>query len=185
MKRILPDVRRLLELKQRGLNYQEIAAWLEEHEGVKVSRMSVASAISRAGKSNPRPRYDKHLPWKVKARHGQHYAAKMLRLLGRRDHGLSLTDEQNERLDNWLNRRLKNGRLVVVYDPRTPEGFYLIPGGRNSDGIPINAGFRFSDDWLEALNSGTPAWGGKGKRADEWLPLCDLCTTRDPRKPPI
>lgn len=167
MKPLLPDVQRLLELKQRGLNYQQIADWIEEHEGVKVSRMSVASKISRAGKSNPRPRYEKHLPWKVKTQHGQNYHAKMLRLLGRRDQGLPLTEEQEEkRLIPWLNK-LKLTHSVVVYDERTPKGFYLIDGDFNSDGIPINAQFRFSDRMLSLLET-----RHRGARRAE-QPLCE------------
>lgn len=166
MKRLLPDVQRLLELKQRGLNYQEIADWIEEHEGIHVSRMSVASAISRAGKSTPRPRYEKHIPWKVKAQHGQNYHAKMLRLMGRRDSGLPLNEEQEKRLTAWLNK-LKLEHSVVVYDERTPEGFYLVDGDFNSDGIPISRNFRFSEKMLRVVEAQPTA-----KQASP-RPLCE------------
>lgn len=136
MKTLLPGVRELERLRDRGMTYQQIADWLEEHEGVKVSRMSIASAFSRAGRSNPRPRYEKHLPWKVKAEHGQHYAAKMLRLLGRRDHGQSLTVEQGKRLDSWL-EQLHETHSVVAYAPETEEGFHYVDGDFNEHGIPI------------------------------------------------
>jgi hypothetical protein len=150
MKPLLPDIQRLEELRKRGLDYQQIADWIEANEGVKVSRMSVASKFSRAGKANPRPRYDKHLPWKVKAEHGQNYAAKMLRLLGRRDHGLSLSKEQNKRLDSWL-QELRDNHAVVAYVPNTGfcgwchrehgspscKGFHFVDGEPGPDGIPI------------------------------------------------
>jgi hypothetical protein len=150
MKPLLPDIQRLEELRERGLNYQQIADWIEEHEGVRVSRMSVASKISRAGKSSPRPRYDKHLPWKVKAQHGQHYAAKMLRLLGRRDNGLPLRKDQENRLDRWLQER-RDTHSIVAYVPNTGfcgwchrelnspscKGFHYVDGEPGPDGIPI------------------------------------------------
>ena len=118
------------------MSYQEIADWIEQHQGVRVSRMSIASAFSRAGKSTPRPRYDKHLPWKVKAEHGQHYAAKMLRLLGRRDNGLPLTSEQDRRLDSWLHT-LRETHSVVAYAPETSDGFHYVDGDFNEDNIPL------------------------------------------------
>lgn len=136
MKPLLPDIQRLEELRSRGLNYQEIADWIEKHQGVRVSRMSIASAFSRAGRSTPRPRYEKHLPFKVKAEHGQHYAAKMLRLMGRRDSGLPLTAEQEKRLDSWLNQ-LHATHSVVAYAPETEEGFHYVDGDFNGDGIPL------------------------------------------------
>lgn len=136
MKPLLPDMQRLEELRARPMTYQEIADWIEKHEGVKVSRMSIASAFSRAGKSNPRPRYSKHLPWRVKAEHGQHYAAKMLRLLGRRHSNLPLTKEQDQRLDSWL-QLLHSEHSVVAYAPETAEGFHYVDGDFNDDDIPI------------------------------------------------
>jgi hypothetical protein len=136
MKPLLPDIQRLEELRSRGMNYQEIADWIEKHEGVRVSRMSIASAFSRAGRATPRPRYEKHLPWKVKAEHGQHYAAKMLRLMGRRDSGMTLSPEHEKRLDSWLDQ-LRETHSVVVYAPETDEGFHYVDGDFNADGIPL------------------------------------------------
>ena len=136
MKPLLPDIQRLEDLRKRGMSYQEIADWIEKHEGVRVSRMSIASAFSRAGKSTPRPRYEKHLPWRVKAEHGQHYAAKMLRLLGRRDQGLPITTDQGKRLDSWLDT-LRDTHSVVAYAPETREGFHYVDGDFNEDGIPL------------------------------------------------
>lgn len=136
MKPLLPDIQRLEDLRSRGLSYQEIADWIEEHQHVKVSRMSIASAFSRAGRANPRPRYENHLPWRVKAKHGQHYAAKMLRLLGRRDQGLPLTEEQGKRLDSWLDT-LRDTHSVVAYAPETEDGFHYVDGDFNEDGVPL------------------------------------------------
>lgn len=152
MKPLLPDIGRLEDLRARGLSYQEIADWIEKHEGVKVSRMSIASAFSRAGRSKPRPRYEKHLPWKVKAEHGQHYAAKMLRLMGRRDMGLPLTEEQSRRLDSWL-ETLVDTHSVVAYAPETVDGFHYVDGDFNKDGIPLYS----SRPVLPKAKTGSPA----------------------------
>lgn len=136
MRQLVPDIQRLEELRDSGMTYQQIADWIKEHEGVEVSRMTINSAFWRAGKTSPRPRYEKHLPWKVQSPHAQHYAAKMLRLLGRRDQGLRLTKDQSQRLDSWL-EKLKEEHAVVTYVPDSTEGFYYVDGEPNSDDIPI------------------------------------------------
>ena len=132
----MPDVQRLESLRQQGMSYKQIAEWVEEKTGQKVAPTSVGAALSRAGKTKQRNRYEKHLPWVVHAEHVQHYAARMLRLLGRRDNGLPLSDLDIQRLDAWL-RDLKDEHAVVVYEPDSPDGFYYVDGDWPADGIPI------------------------------------------------
>jgi hypothetical protein len=74
----------------------------------------------------------------VKIEHSKHYAARMLRLLGRRDGGEVLTANDNQRLDAWLDRLQSEG-AVVAYAPDTDEGFFYVapPKGYRRKGAPI------------------------------------------------
>ena|SRR5881409_1763443 len=137
MKKILPDTQRIVELREDGKTYVEIAKWVKAKYGYPVAPASLAAAVSRAGKATrPVNRYADHIPWTVKAAHTRHYAARMLRLMGRRDQGLPITDIEAAKLTNWL-ERLAAERAVVAYAPDTEEGFFYIDGKPNSKGVPI------------------------------------------------
>lgn len=148
MKKQLPDVQRLAALRSEGKTYKQIAAWVEEKTGQRVSPASVGAALSRAGKTDARARYTDHIPWVVHAEHTMHYAVRMLRMLGRRDAGLELTAEQEQRLDSWL-QKLRDEHAIVAYLPDSEDGFYYIDGDWPADGIPIKR----------------PPRGGEGRRA--------------------
>lgn len=136
MKKLLPDVQRLVSLREEGKTYKQIAEWVEEKTGEKVSPATVGAALSRAGKTNPLPRYEKHLPWVVRTQHISAYPARMLRALGRRDAGLPLSELDNQRLDSWL-KQMRVEHALVAYVPESEEGFYYIDGDWPEDGIPI------------------------------------------------
>lgn len=145
MDKLLPDTQRLVSLRKRGMTYKQIAQWLLDNEGVEVSPTSIGSALSRAGVSNGRARYAEHLPWTVHAEHIQHYAARMLRLLGRRDSGLQISEADNARLDSWL-ERLRDEHAIVAYAPEQypDDGFVYVDGDFPKDGIPILRPAKFS-----------------------------------------
>lgn len=136
MEKLLPDTQRLVALREEGLTYKQIAAWVEQHTGEKVSPASVGAALSRAGKTRGIPRYEQHLPWVVRQEHATHYAARMLRLLGRRDQGLPVGEDWEKRLDAWLDQ-LRGEHAVVTYVPDSVDGFYYVDGDWPADGIPI------------------------------------------------
>jgi hypothetical protein len=73
----------------------------------------------------------------VKIEHSKHYAARMLRLLGRRDAGERLSEHDGQRLEAWLDK-LRTERCVVAYAPDTEEGFFYVeaPKGRQPR-VPI------------------------------------------------
>jgi hypothetical protein len=59
--------------------------------------------------------------------------------MGRRRSEQSLTDTENERLDEWL-KKLTDDHTVVGYDPNSPFGFYYIEKNDETDGqdgVPI------------------------------------------------
>lgn len=125
-------------MKRKGMTHQEIADRVYETTGQKVTRGAVSTAVSRAGLSNPARRYEDTVPWRVRIEHSKHYAARMLRLLGRQRIGDQLETSDQGRLDAWL-KRIHDEGVVVVYVPETEDGFlYSVPPADWVDvGIPI------------------------------------------------
>lgn len=136
--RLIPDATELRRLVASGKTHAEIADLVYERTGQRVTRGAVSSAISRAGLSSPANRYKDHLPWKVRIEHAKHYAARMLRLLGRRDQGDTLSEADSRRLDAWL-AKLEEENAIVAYAPHTEEGFFYVkpPRGYRRKGAPI------------------------------------------------
>lgn len=136
--RLLPPTDQLERLVKAGLTHSEIADWIYENTGVRVSRSTVSSALSRAGLTVAGNRFRDELPWKVRADHLTQYPARMLRLLGRVRSGIELTEEEQERLDAWLDA-LEEKDLVVAYAPEY-KGFIYVEADEIRDrpaGIPI------------------------------------------------
>lgn len=136
--RVIPDAQELRRLVREGHTHQDIADMVRETTGQPVTRGAVSSAISRAGLSTPGKRYQRTLPWRVKIEHSKHYAARMLRLLGRRMEGLELHPADEARLDSWL-AKLDAENSIVVYAPETTDGFHYMdpPAGWANEGVPI------------------------------------------------
>lgn len=121
----------------RGMTHKQIADEVSRKTGYPVSRSTVSAALHRAGEAETAKKYGEEIPWKVKEGHQTHYAARMLRLLGRRRAGTTNSAEQDQRLDAWL-RQLNEAGAVVVYFPHTDDGFFYVAGEPdNGDGIPI------------------------------------------------
>lgn len=135
--RLLPSDSELMRLVEQGLTHQQIADWVLENLGQRVSRSSVSVALSRAGLSREAMRYKDELPWRVKADHLTQYQARMLRLLGRRRADIELTTEEDARLDAWM-ESLEENDWVVAYSPEA--GFLYVDSdevGDGDNGIPI------------------------------------------------
>lgn len=122
--RLIPDKTELRRLVRENRTHAEIAELVYERTGQKVTRGAVSAAISRAGLSTPASRHKAYLPWRVKIEHSQHYAARMLRLLARRDSGEQLNTQDEKRLDAWVEKLA--AKAVVAYAPDTDEGFFYI-----------------------------------------------------------
>lgn len=118
------------------MTHLEIAEMVSRETGYPVSRSTVSAALHRAGESMRAKKYPQEIPWKVREAHQTHYAARMLRLLGRRRAGITNSAEMDSRLDTWL-RQLESTGSVVVYFPQTPDGFFYIPGEPDVEGIPV------------------------------------------------
>ena len=146
--RVLPPVDELKRLVTLGLTHQQIVDYLAEKQGLKVSRSSVSAALSRAGLvMREGMRYREELPWRIKADHLTQYPARMLRLLGRRRAEVELTDEEESRLDAWL-EALDEREIVVAYAPNDG-GFIYVDAdeiGDGENGIPIRRRVIRSDE---------------------------------------
>ena len=138
--RKVPDINQLLTWRDQGLTHQQMADLIYETTGHPVSRSTISSALSRAGKADSKDRYIDTIPWRVRTIHLKEYPARMLRLLGRRRAGGTLSANEQHRLHSWLTM-LADGQAVVGYDPDNDEqGFhYIDPSGNDGhDGIPIH-----------------------------------------------
>lgn len=120
----------------RGMTHAEIAEEVSRRTGYKVSRSSVSAALFRAGEAQVAKKYPEEIPWTVKEGHQTHYAARMLRLLGRRLKGIANSAESDARLDSWL-RQLEKSGAVVVYFPDTEDGFFYVQGTPDVPGVPV------------------------------------------------
>lgn len=107
------------------MTQQEIADVLTARTHYPITRSAVSVALSRAGLTN-RVRYSTTLPWRVQARHSDHYDAYMLRLAGRMETGRKLSADEQRRFASWK-RRLDEAGCVVHYEPRSEQGFWWVP----------------------------------------------------------
>ena len=134
--RILPPTAELKALVAKGLTHQQIADVVSRETGYKISRSTVSAALHRANESTPAKKYPDEIPWTVREEHQTHYAARMLRLLGRRRAGITNSTEADKRLDSWL-AQLKEAGAVVTYVEDTPTGFHYVQGEPDETGIPV------------------------------------------------
>lgn len=117
------------------MTHKQIAEWVRVQTGVPVATSTVSVALQRAGFAEPAKKYEKHLPWQIHSVHSHHYAARMLRVMARRDSGQQVAEANLQRLDSWLGT-LKNMHAVVAYVPESEEGFFYVDGDP-VDGVPI------------------------------------------------
>lgn len=134
--RILPPTSRLRQMVAAGMTHKQIAEVLSRETGYPISRSSVSAALHRAGETSAAKKYPEELPWTIHDAHQTHYAARMLRLLGRRRKGIQNSAEADARLDSWLTQ-LRQAGAVVTYAPDTDEGFFYIKGEPSKPGIPV------------------------------------------------
>lgn len=136
--RLLPPISDLAKMVDAGLTHQQIADRIREQTGIAVARSTVSVALSKAGLARDGMRYKDELPWRVRAEHLTQYPARMLRLLGRSRAGNALADDEQDRLEAWLESLEERG-LVVAYVP-DGEGFIYVDADEVDDapnGIPI------------------------------------------------
>lgn len=124
----------------QGMTHAEIAAEVSRQTGYPVGRSTISAALHRAGKASPAKKYPREIPWDTTGQHNMHYAARMLRLLGRRNAGVRNSVEADAKLDAWL-AKLEDAKAVVVYVPDTEEGFFYVQEKPDVPGIPVKKDF--------------------------------------------
>lgn len=133
--RVSPTEKELEELLRQGYTHEEIVEKVYEETGVRLSRSTISVAIGRAGLTTQN-RYTEEIPWKVATKYLRQYQVKMLRLLGRRRAGHSLSNTEDSRLDSWLSK-LESENAVVVYDPNRGFG-YAERSSTDPEDLPIH-----------------------------------------------
>lgn len=146
--RKLPPKDDLVQMSRSGMTHREIAEQVSRDIGEPVTRAAVTLALSRAGVPHQNLRYEDEIPWTVSSEHINEWPLRMLRLLGRSNRGLELTDEQHDQLTRWL-RRMHANNAVVAYCPTAMPGCYYILADESADepnGIPIRPRILSSED---------------------------------------
>ncbi len=128
--RKLPSRAVLLQLREGGLSYAQIADQYGVTEG------AVYWQLRDAGAVKTRADHSKYLPWMVKTEHAHARPATVLRYLSRREHaekGMAdpLPEAKSRMVDKWL-AEVKDADVVVCYsrdmppNPASPKtgGFY-------------------------------------------------------------
>ena len=131
---VVPDPTQMRRYLAQGLSQREIAEQYEADTGIKVSRSAIGMAISRYGlkSSRPRDRYTDMIPWVLRPEHMHSAEARLLRFEGRRRRGLDLSDADLTWLNNWL-AELDEDKKVVMYDERTPQGWWYVERTEDDD----------------------------------------------------
>lgn len=138
MKRIVPDPTQMRRYLEAGLSQSQIVEKYEEETGIRCSRSAIGMAIRRydLDSAHPRARFKDLLPWALPLKHQMAWEARMLRLEGRRRHGLPMTDRETKNLTTWLTH-LKENNAVVAYNPKSEQGFFLVPKREGEDLIRV------------------------------------------------
>lgn len=93
-------------------------------------RLNRATGGATKGGSQPE---DRLLPWTVAEQHHHYYIPKTLRLLERRNRGEELNQNNNAKVNNFLDGLGRLGDMVIYYDRNDARGFIFRPR-RKEDG---------------------------------------------------
>lgn len=115
------------ELVEEGMGPREIAAYLWEHRGTKVTPQAISVWKKRRGYP-VRAMVHGWSPWEVAEEHRAAEPYRVLRLDARRRAGLPLSDSDARRLEAAEEYLTANGDLVFAYEPDRPGGpWFTVP----------------------------------------------------------
>ena len=122
--KVLPDSL-LLRLMREGKTDGQIVRYLAEHEDITVTRQAISAWRKRRG-DDMRPQAPKALPWTLRPEHRQLEPARVIRWHARVERGEELDPADRVRYDRAM-KRLQDDRVVIHYDPDTPQGWFVLP----------------------------------------------------------
>ena len=131
--RLLPDSGTLIQLRNKGWTYNDIAAQYG------VTKGAVYLQLRDARATTVRPTYSDLLPWTVRKDHVHAFPAQMLRLMGRRQTAATIPPVKERMLDKWL-REVQENDVVVCYqadmppNAAVPQGWFYYSKRVPSDG---------------------------------------------------
>lgn len=120
---------------EEGLTQQQIVERIWEQDQVRVSRSTVAAALTRAGLTD-RVRYDDMIPWRVKLEHCSHHLLNILRAAAREARGVDVSPALQRQLDSFRKRQEAED-CVIAYVPDTEQGWFLVKRRE----APLDRGF--------------------------------------------
>lgn len=130
-------------VRDLGMRNKDILEYYSQR-GIHLTASAVPMAKRRYG-LNVKEAYSDLLPWLVHEDHRSLYAAKMLRLEGRRRRGEEMIGERQLRyLENWKAKLAEDG-TVVHYEYDTDEGWFYVPRREGVD-MDLIRDPRLSDD---------------------------------------
>lgn len=130
---VLPNIDRVIELRNHGLTQQQIADKVNEEnrkiQGVDfrpVTRSAVSVALIRAGeKGGQRPRYYDEIPWSpIRPEHYNDYRQTQLRTWARVNRGDKTIPCKMLHEFELFAKKLEEHNAVIHYDPK--EGFIAV-----------------------------------------------------------
>lgn len=136
---LVPSKDVLQRWRDEGLTQKQMVERTLTEYGNVVTRSAIAAAMSRYGLSGDSHRYADTVPWRINADHATAHPLRMLRLLGRRREGGSLSEKETAMLDSWLGT-LAEREWIVGYDADDHRGFHYIDAAyrdHDDDELPI------------------------------------------------
>ena len=130
--RFVPSDQILEKWLDEGLTHKQIQARIKEQDGYEVALGTISAAISRAGLTSMN-RFKDLIPSPVREDHQGAYPLVMLRLLGRRQQGEELTQDQADRLDSWT-ARLDREDACVAYRHDSADGWVYVKRRKQDQG---------------------------------------------------
>lgn len=136
MQEVAPPKAKLEQYIREGLTQQQMADRWSEEGNVSITRSTIAMAMSRYGlkSARPRDRYTDMIPWTLRTEHTMAAETRLLRLEARRRRGDDISERDRVWLSNWLTE-LDKDQKVLIYDDRTPRGWWYLPRTDEDDDI--------------------------------------------------
>ncbi len=130
----IQDEQEVIRWFREGRTYRWMCEEYERKYNISMTQSAFSNFRRRRGLDRRITRDDELIPWEVMQEHRWAYPLMMLRFEARRRTGAPISETDERRLDAWL-LELKDLHGVVLYDPDTPDGFYIVAREEGDDDI--------------------------------------------------